>query len=58
MTQPAKLTIDIYSDVMCPWCVIGYSQLNKALGELAERARASVKRPSRKVAAKPRKKRA
>ena len=35
MTQPAKLTIDIYSDVMCPWCVIGYSQLNKALDDLA-----------------------
>lgn len=28
------LTIDIYSDVMCPWCVIGYGQLTKALGEL------------------------
>ena len=29
-----KLTIDIYSDVMCPWCAIGYGQLAKALGEL------------------------
>jgi len=29
-----KLTIDIYSDVMCPWCAIGYGQLTKALGEL------------------------
>ena len=28
------LTIDIYSDVMCPWCLIGYGQLTKALGEL------------------------
>ena len=28
------LTIDIYSDVMCPWCAIGYGQLQKALGEL------------------------
>ncbi|MEM7780560.1 MAG: DsbA family oxidoreductase [Pseudomonadota bacterium] len=28
------LTIDIYSDVMCPWCAIGYGQLTKALGEL------------------------
>lgn len=34
MTAPAKLTIDIYSDVMCPWCLIGYGQLQKALGEL------------------------
>jgi predicted DsbA family dithiol-disulfide isomerase len=21
---PQRLTIDIYSDVMCPWCLIGY----------------------------------
>jgi predicted DsbA family dithiol-disulfide isomerase len=26
-----KLTIDIWSDVMCPWCVIGYHQLMKGL---------------------------
>lgn len=32
MTQ--HLTIDIYSDVMCPWCLIGYGQLTKALAEL------------------------
>jgi predicted DsbA family dithiol-disulfide isomerase len=31
---PQRLTIDIYSDVMCPWCLIGYGQLSKALGEL------------------------
>lgn len=43
MTEPAKLTIDIYSDVMCPWCVIGYSQLNKALGELAGEVEAEVR---------------
>lgn len=29
--QPKKLQIDIVSDVMCPWCVIGYTQLAKAL---------------------------
>lgn len=34
MTQPQRLTIDIYSDVMCPWCLIGYGQLTKALEEL------------------------
>jgi len=33
-TAPEKLTIDIYSDVMCPWCAIGYGQLTKALTEL------------------------
>jgi predicted DsbA family dithiol-disulfide isomerase len=31
---PQRLTIDIYSDVMCPWCLIGYGQLSKALGQL------------------------
>lgn len=33
-SAPRKLTIDIWSDVMCPWCAIGYGQLKKALGEL------------------------
>jgi predicted DsbA family dithiol-disulfide isomerase len=30
-TLPNKLQIDIVSDVVCPWCVIGYRQLAKAL---------------------------
>lgn len=29
-----NLAIDIYSDVMCPWCIIGYRQLLRALDEL------------------------
>ncbi len=29
-----NLTIDIYSDVVCPWCLIGYGQLTKALEQL------------------------
>ncbi|MDP2131744.1 MAG: DsbA family oxidoreductase [Erythrobacter sp.] len=29
-----RLTIDIYSDVVCPWCLIGYGQLTKALEQL------------------------
>lgn len=29
----SKLRIDIVSDVMCPWCVIGYRQLATALEE-------------------------
>lgn len=33
-TVPQRLTIDIFSDVMCPWCLIGYGQLTKALEEL------------------------
>ncbi|MBY6129177.1 DsbA family oxidoreductase [Qipengyuania aquimaris] len=34
MTQPRKLTIDIWSDVMCPWCLVGWGNLKQALGQL------------------------
>ena len=40
MTQTATPTdtpavqIDIVSDVMCPWCIVGYRQLEQALGRL------------------------
>jgi len=30
-TPPQTLRIDIVSDVVCPWCIIGYRQLAKAL---------------------------
>ena len=43
MTEPAKLTIDIYSDVMCPWCIIGYAQLQKGLAMLAGEVEAEVR---------------
>ena len=33
-SAPHRMTIDIYSDVMCPWCLIGYGQLTKALDQL------------------------
>ena len=29
--QPAPLQIDIVSDVMCPWCIVGFRQLEQAL---------------------------
>ena len=29
-----KLKIDIVSDVVCPWCTIGYKHLEKAINEL------------------------
>ncbi|WP_062064565.1 DsbA family oxidoreductase [Cellvibrio sp. OA-2007] len=32
---PNKLRIDIVSDVVCPWCIIGYRQLERALAETA-----------------------
>lgn len=43
MTAPAKLTIDIYSDVMCPWCIIGYAQLQKGLAMLEGEVEAEVR---------------
>ncbi len=29
----ARLEIDIVSDVVCPWCIVGYKQLERALAE-------------------------
>ena len=29
-----KLKIDLVSDVVCPWCIIGYKRLEKAIAEL------------------------
>ena len=37
------VTIDIYSDVVCPWCVIGYGQLQKALEELEGEIAAEIR---------------
>ena len=37
MTEPVSafpLQVDIVSDVVCPWCIIGYKQLQKALALL------------------------
>ena len=33
MQQPVPLRIDLVSDVVCPWCIIGYLQFDKALQE-------------------------
>lgn len=38
-----RLVIDIWSDVMCPWCLIGYGQLTKALRELEGEIAAEVR---------------
>lgn len=40
VTEPAAatLTVDIVSDVVCPWCYIGKRRLEAALGELARAA--------------------
>ena len=35
MTKP-KVAVDIWSDVMCPWCAVGYSQFAKSVKSLAD----------------------
>lgn len=30
LRDPPNVTVDIWSDVMCPWCAIGYAQFAKA----------------------------
>ena len=39
----AHLTIDIWSDVMCPWCIIGYKQLETALAGLQGEIEAEIR---------------
>ncbi|MBA4165397.1 MAG: DsbA family oxidoreductase [Erythrobacter sp.] len=43
MSQTTRMTIDIWSDVMCPWCAIGYAQLTKALDQLGREVEALVR---------------
>ena len=37
MTERRQLTVDIVSDVVCPWCIIGYRGLAAAAEALADR---------------------
>ncbi|BBC72318.1 conserved hypothetical protein [Altererythrobacter sp. B11] len=43
MNDIPRLSVDIWSDVMCPWCAIGYTQFAKAVdmleGEIAVETR-------------------
>jgi len=32
MPDSKVVSVDIISDVMCPWCIVGYKQLEQALG--------------------------
>lgn len=41
-STPATIRIDIVSDVVCPWCIIGYKRLQLALNELADTVQADV----------------
>jgi predicted DsbA family dithiol-disulfide isomerase len=38
-----KLTIEVASDVVCPWCYIGKRRLEKALGLLKEEVEAEIR---------------
>ena len=36
MTAKSKIQIDVISDVMCPWCYIGKTNLDDAIGQVPE----------------------
>lgn len=42
-TKPVGVRIDIWSDVMCPWCLIGWKQLRKGLAQLEGEIEAEVR---------------
>ncbi len=37
-----QTTIEIYSDIVCPWCYVGKRRLERALGELKDVVKAEV----------------
>ncbi len=37
-----KLKIDIVSDVVCPWCVIGFKNLQKAINQMEDKVEFEV----------------
>ena len=39
MSETPTITVDIVSDVVCPWCIIGYKKLEKAMHQFEGRAR-------------------
>lgn len=39
MSEAPVITVDIVSDVVCPWCIIGYKKLEKAMHQFESRAR-------------------
>ena len=36
MTAPAPIRIDIWSDVVCPWCYIGKHRLERLLEQRSD----------------------
>ena len=41
-SSPRPLRIDIVSDVVCPWCIIGYKRLEQALEALSDQVEAEI----------------
>jgi len=39
MSDTPVITVDIVSDVVCPWCIIGYKKLEKAMAQFEGQAR-------------------
>ncbi len=42
MSEPRTLRIDIWSDVMCPWCLVGWGSLQKGLAPLEGEIEADI----------------
>ncbi len=40
---PLPLQVDIVSDVVCPWCIVGYKQLMKALRNTVDQFEVSIR---------------
>ncbi len=43
MSEARTLRIDIWSDVMCPWCLVGWGNLQKALDQLEGEIAADIR---------------
>jgi predicted DsbA family dithiol-disulfide isomerase len=43
MNHAQTLTIDIWSDVMCPWCLVGWGNLRQALDRLEGEIAANIR---------------
>ncbi|WP_417623108.1 DsbA family oxidoreductase [Parasphingorhabdus sp.] len=39
MSETPVITVDIVSDIVCPWCIIGYKKLEKAMVQFEGKAR-------------------
>lgn len=43
VTQPLRLSIDIWSDIVCPWRLIGWANLQRAPDVLAGEVRPQIR---------------